>query len=64
MQVALQWLPQSLPPLVLSRGREKLAVLVYTDLVKPKQESRSFRQTIFLKYINICEAFSMAPGTW
>lgn len=62
VHVELQWLPHCLPSPVLSRGREKLTVLVYADLVKSKQESRSFRQTIFLKYINICEAFSLAPS--
>lgn len=42
MHMELQWLPHY-PLLVLSRGREKLTVLVYADLVKSKQESSSFR---------------------
>lgn len=39
----LQWLSHCLPSLVLSQDREKLTVLVCADLVKLKQESRSFR---------------------
>lgn len=58
-----EWLPLCLPSPVLSRGREKLTVLVYADLVTLKQESRPFRQTIFIKYVDICKAFSKAPGT-
>lgn len=64
VHMELQWLSHCLPSLVLSQDREKLTVLVCADLVKLKQESRSFRQTIFIKYINICKAFSTAPGTW
>lgn len=62
VHVGLQWLPQYLPLVVLSRSREKLTVLVYTDLVKWKQESREIGQTVFIDYINMCEAFNMAPG--
>lgn len=48
VHVGLQWLPHYQPLPVLFRSREKPMVLVYTDPVKLKQESRLFSRPSLL----------------
>lgn len=48
VHMGLQWLPRCLPLPIPSRGREKPTVVVYADLVKSKQESRSFSRPSLL----------------